>query len=337
MSSSIYNLIERDLKLQKNNEENDNDSILEWVPDNITKNCTRCNILFTLLNRKHHCRYCGKIFCNECANYYINIPNEARTTELIKKNNILDIRYYINTSNNERVCHKCYIQLMEWKELNRMYSLFSLLPLDINDYLVIRLVCKNWYKIAQYHLTRIREIQIRYSDKSWTEYELNMIHINRYLLTGHSKWIVNYIISTNWFQNDIQFLDRLLLNEKVCECNIMMCIKGCNRVLSYIDLLLLIANNFKNVKIVKWIFSKLNNLDITTDELLSTLNIYINSLKYVTDVDEITEEYETFLLTKSKKTKKISNKLFWILTQLAGNEYFRNFRKKLIKNGTIKN
>jgi hypothetical protein len=357
---SISTLIEDDLKTQNKMNGNDkhkqSDSILEWMPDNITTNCSKCNILFTFINRKHHCRYCGKIFCGKCANYFIHIPNEAKTHELIKVNkmnqmimtNILDIKYYISSSvnNNERVCHKCYIRLLEWKELNRMYSLFALLPLDINDYLVIRLVCKNWYKIAQYHLSQIKEIQYRFTDKLWTSYELNMIHINRHLLIGHSKWIVNYIISNDrnvdghkiidckniW----IDLLNGLLDDHKIIDCNKMMCIRGCSKILNYVDLLLLVSYNFKNIVIVKWIFNKLNNLDITTDELLSTLNIFINTLKNA--CDDVKEEYENFLLKKSKKTKKISNKLFWILTQLVAQpeksdfdaEYFRNFRKKII-------
>ena len=36
-----------------------------WIPDNIVDYCYNCDKQFTtILNRKHHCRICGKIFCS---------------------------------------------------------------------------------------------------------------------------------------------------------------------------------------------------------------------------------------------------------------------------------
>ena len=320
-------------------------SIIEWVDDNIITHCSKCNLLFTILNRKHHCRYCGKIYCSKCSNYFINIPEEARINILIKKNNIFDIRNYINTKPilRDRVCYKCYNEIVEWKELNRFYELFSLLPLEITDYLQIRLVCKNWYKIANYHLCKIKEIQNRLTDKEWNNYELNMLYINRHLLNGHSRWIFNYIISISLNNGIVNVkLDDIILHNRIIGCNIMMCNKGCNNRLSYEDLILLIIQckkeNVMNEELIKWIFNKLDNVDITTDELLCTLNIIIHSLKkIVKDEIGLYEIYEKFLLKRAKTTKKISNKLFWILTELVNQSvdnkvsiYFRDFRKKLV-------
>ena len=50
-----------------------------WIPDNIVDYCYNCDKQFTtILNRKHHCRICGKIFCSNCLNKFldINIYNE---------------------------------------------------------------------------------------------------------------------------------------------------------------------------------------------------------------------------------------------------------------------
>ena len=44
----------------------DERKIYQWVPDeNVTK-CNDCRTEFSMLNRKHHCRNCGKIFCKNC-------------------------------------------------------------------------------------------------------------------------------------------------------------------------------------------------------------------------------------------------------------------------------
>ena len=38
-----------------------------WMPDWQCKACTACGASFTLLRRRHHCRFCGKIFCAGCS------------------------------------------------------------------------------------------------------------------------------------------------------------------------------------------------------------------------------------------------------------------------------
>jgi hypothetical protein len=39
-----------------------------WISDELVHRCTRCTVNFGLLNRKHHCRCCGNIFCDPCSN-----------------------------------------------------------------------------------------------------------------------------------------------------------------------------------------------------------------------------------------------------------------------------
>lgn len=48
-----------------------------WEYNDLQTNCYRCSIRFTLLERKHHCRYCGKIFCHSCSNTKCLIPPSA--------------------------------------------------------------------------------------------------------------------------------------------------------------------------------------------------------------------------------------------------------------------
>lgn len=37
-----------------------------WQPDESASNCVKCNAGFSMLFRRHHCRYCGFIFCKSC-------------------------------------------------------------------------------------------------------------------------------------------------------------------------------------------------------------------------------------------------------------------------------
>ncbi|TMW63299.1 hypothetical protein Poli38472_002240 [Pythium oligandrum] len=38
-----------------------------WVEDNECSSCRKCQRQFSLMNRRHHCRICGQIFCNPCS------------------------------------------------------------------------------------------------------------------------------------------------------------------------------------------------------------------------------------------------------------------------------
>ena len=38
-----------------------------WVPDSESEDCMRCGAHFTVVNRRHHCRHCGRVVCGKCS------------------------------------------------------------------------------------------------------------------------------------------------------------------------------------------------------------------------------------------------------------------------------
>ena len=38
-----------------------------WVDDSYSAACVRCSVAFSFIRRRHHCRYCGHLFCSECS------------------------------------------------------------------------------------------------------------------------------------------------------------------------------------------------------------------------------------------------------------------------------
>eukprot|EP01100_Stratorugosa_tubuloviscum_P001517 TRINITY_DN1335_c1_g5_i1.p1 TRINITY_DN1335_c1_g5~~TRINITY_DN1335_c1_g5_i1.p1 ORF type:complete len:574 (-),score=253.67 TRINITY_DN1335_c1_g5_i1:120-1841(-) len=46
-----------------------------WVPDSEQKECSFCNKKFTAINRRHHCRMCGKLVCGVCSDFKLYLEN----------------------------------------------------------------------------------------------------------------------------------------------------------------------------------------------------------------------------------------------------------------------
>eukprot|EP00090_Calanus_glacialis_P015794 TRINITY_DN24879_c0_g1_i1.p1 TRINITY_DN24879_c0_g1~~TRINITY_DN24879_c0_g1_i1.p1 ORF type:complete len:778 (-),score=134.70 TRINITY_DN24879_c0_g1_i1:603-2936(-) len=40
-----------------------------WVPDQTSSQCQECNTKFSFIIRKHHCRACGRLLCNQCTKH----------------------------------------------------------------------------------------------------------------------------------------------------------------------------------------------------------------------------------------------------------------------------
>ena len=74
-----------------------------WIPsENVTK-CYNCGINFSMLNRKHHCRMCGRVFCNECSSGRSKIPS------LINNSLSPQNKSYFSWENEEkRLCKECF-------------------------------------------------------------------------------------------------------------------------------------------------------------------------------------------------------------------------------------
>ncbi|OTF73841.1 hypothetical protein BLA29_011987, partial [Euroglyphus maynei] len=63
-----------------------------WLHDNYVTMCHLCTEPFTILNRRHHCRACGQIFCANCSSHQFPLK-------------------YLEYKNG-RVCDYCYEKLI---------------------------------------------------------------------------------------------------------------------------------------------------------------------------------------------------------------------------------
>jgi len=46
-----------------------------WITDDLAIECTSCKVKFDSITRKHHCRFCGLIFCDKCSSSKISVAS----------------------------------------------------------------------------------------------------------------------------------------------------------------------------------------------------------------------------------------------------------------------
>eukprot|EP01062_Namystynia_karyoxenos_P039065 TRINITY_DN2840_c0_g1_i2.p1 TRINITY_DN2840_c0_g1~~TRINITY_DN2840_c0_g1_i2.p1 ORF type:complete len:938 (+),score=245.22 TRINITY_DN2840_c0_g1_i2:94-2814(+) len=53
----------------------------QWVQDSAAANCALCERAFTLARRRHHCRHCGEVICDDCSRRRAPLERDGRTRE----------------------------------------------------------------------------------------------------------------------------------------------------------------------------------------------------------------------------------------------------------------
>jgi len=64
-----------------------------WIPDAMAPLCMGCGSSFSLVRRRHHCRSCGRVFCQRCSPNQVPLPRYGMEKPV-------------------RVCNRCYIYYM---------------------------------------------------------------------------------------------------------------------------------------------------------------------------------------------------------------------------------
>lgn len=314
--------------------ENEHRIVYKWIPDSSVSTCYKCKIDFTLINRKHHCRNCGKIFCSKCSNNWAEIPNFINNVS--KENIYWSLNTYINyfniSNSKERTCEICFLKIVELRHLLSTMEIFNLLSLNISDYLKINLVCKSWNKIANYYFASLREMQYYLPDYNYSKKEINILINNKNYFTGHSKWLTQLIMIKEIGNIDTNEILDIIEKKKNNSCWSLSCSRNCYKNIQPEDVIICFYKKIYDIDIIKYLITRLDtSLDL---ELICYIPILVYQLRYYNKYESIIKLFINFLLERSKNSKNFCNILFWELTQLTkDSEYellYKNIRKNLV-------
>ncbi len=330
-----------------------------WIDDRIITHCSGCKTQFNIWVRKHHCRSCGQVFCHYCSTQTIKIPSDYRCQ--YQRENIFDLNVYyrkwIVQSEESRVCNTCFQTICEHAELDKMIAFFELIPLSIDDWYTLKLVCKTWYKISKIHLSRIRMVLYRtipfintghnHDGQSASLVERahsSILSINVDNIGGHSHWKLQYALSLNWNDPFVadekkqQWLSYVIDRTRRVSCRKMMCRRNCRTSFSNEDIFFIFHSKITYYPLMRYLISIWIDQLSTTEFMCYLPSILMNMLFY-SQFDDIRSELEVFLLRRSILSDETSHYLFWILTQtlngskiwyVGANQWVTTLRQKLV-------
>ena len=302
-----------------------------WIKDKNIEDCYKCNLKFTLLNRKHHCRSCGKIFCGNCSNFWCKIPDYVIHLEEdnLWQWNILD---YLKNKTIQRVCQTCYISIHNLLELIKVIRVFDLLPLTLKDYVTISLVCKSWNKIANYYFSYFRDIQYYLPTTVYNKKDINILYNNVNYFSGHSSWAVHLILLYDKLEINDTELITIIKENRVKKCSELLCKSLCKHKLDIEDIVVCLNKNIYSYEIVNYLLDSIDNVETTI--LIFYLNNLVYKLRFYSDYPKILKRFTDFYLNKCTESLEFSNIYFWLLTNnvhtIKYNNLYTTIRKDLI-------
>lgn len=170
-----------------------------WQSDSEAVTC-RCGSNFTLFNRKHHCRLCGKIFCGECTTGRATIPSFIQTT--IQHSDV-------------RLCDACFFKCKQTKQSESLIRAMACIPIETHEIAKLA-INKKWAYAVKTLLQVYVKIPHKMPYERFSNLELQLLKTHRHRFGGHGMW-------------DIQCIRALktLPCEKKYSCQQLKCPKGC--------------------------------------------------------------------------------------------------------------
>lgn len=255
---------------------------------------------FSMLRRKHHCRNCGNIFCYNCANKFIVIPNFINDRP--EPADYWNISYYITSLKDEaeRVCDNCYHKVKEKTANSEKIANILKNPGSIVD---ISKLSVSYSDIKDHYYNHLRNIQYYLPNHVYSQIDKKIILANAKYFSKHSKYLVHLIKAINWntikitddkidspsvsiyknrSQHKQKFLDyicEIIENPKKVSCQDLLCTRTCQEQLSFDDCINIIYSKVQELpdSLLQYLFAI---IELTPDDIIKNHAVlFVNIIK----------------------------------------------------------
>ena len=224
-----------------------------WVPDANVEQCSYCDVNFTMFNRKHHCRFCGKIFCSECLPFM---------QELSWSDNGL-----------QKCCMVCNEKIDVMKKNKNKNLILCLLPLTIMEKHVFLYVNKSWNKTASYIISVFKAIQYKLTYHRWTKIERLLINTHFNQFKSHSRLFIQSLKCL--YGSNLNSL--MKQQEYKTSCKDLYCDCFCANTITIYDIIDLLSNKplvMEYDTVLNYIIRAIENIE--TDAISLFLPWFLN-------------------------------------------------------------
>ncbi|AYV77325.1 MAG: phosphoinositide 3-kinase [Barrevirus sp.] len=223
--------------------------VLNWVNDTSVSACYNCDSPFTLFFRRHHCRFCGKVFCGPCVKYNATIPDDLLSADSKEGtwNEYFSTFLSQGVAKSHKVCKDCYNIIGFIDSVKHIIELLIALNLDLKELKLFGTLSTSYHYASNYVFSIFRDIQDKLPDAEYTDLEKKLLKNNASYLVGHNSYLVHLIRSLNRRDPDYDQIVKLLYSKKKVTCFCLMCHRQCQITLNSFDAIDLLSLSFKDL------------------------------------------------------------------------------------------
>jgi len=299
--------------------------VYTWVDDSMVSCCYKCNVLFSFMIRKHHCRFCGRIFCYNCCNNFTYVPEELLSEDSKKGTWNEYIGSYLSEDNGQkyRVCQNCLEMINMVSSVKKVVEVFIICNLNIEELKKASRISKVWQNAGNYILSIFREIQHKLPTDRYSDLEIKLLWTNAKYTGGHSKYL-SHLMKTCDTQEQLNMIINLITKRKIIDCWSMLCTRNCITSMGSFDAINILFHCFnkqnKKIEHNKTVNDELKKIALNhlkCDDI--EMKCYIPILVYYFRYDE-NDILKAFLINRCFGNFKLLNSLYWELEMYKRDE-----------------
>jgi len=208
-----------------------------WIPDAHVLTCFDCNVFFNFFKRKHHCRSCGRIFCDACSRERECMP-------------------FVECKNRVRTCISCAVSIRQISRMEWLIKSLAVMPVTFGELFLLRLLDKDWNYAVNTVLGIYRGLQYKLPCRRYLQIECDFLKSHYREFDGHIQWQLHSVLSMSQQKNIMS-----MPNEHVSKntCRQLLCSRTCRKTLFVSDILRL-TPLLHHVRLMKQVIKTWNRI-----------------------------------------------------------------------------